>query len=156
MEKAIFKFNGGQGALLCSKCRGIIKTGATMSQFEKDAMLGKHEMVAQECIVCRLGIKYSLMRVEDGKFITGKSIRWVKWKEDGRAEKLYRRPQVGFSCIVDSEYGASYTWLTTQVQSFERISANELRFKTKNSTYILNKIKVKPSKLDYNDEPFQD
>jgi hypothetical protein len=156
MEKAIFKFNGGIGALLCSKCRTIIKTGATMSQWEKEAMLGKHEMLAQECFVCQTGIKYSLTRVEDGKLIIGKSIKWVKWKEDGRADKLYARPQVGFSCIVGSEYGLSYTWLTTQVQSFERVSANELRFKTKNSTYILNKIKTTPSKLFYNDEPFQD
>lgn len=156
MEKAIFKFNGGEGALLCSKCRRIIKTGATMSQFEKDAMFGKQEMLAQECIVCRTGVEYSLTRVEDGKLIMGKSIKWVKWKDNGRADKLFARPKIGYSCIVGSEYGHSYTWLTTQVQSFERVSANELRFKTKNSTYILNKIKINPSKIYYADEPFQD
>lgn len=156
MQKAIFKFNGGQGALLCSKCRGIIKTGATMSQFEKDAMLGKQEMLGQECLVCRTGVKYSLTRIDDGKIIMGKSIKWIKWKDNGRFKKLFAKPQVGFSCIVDPEYGASYTWLTTSIESFKKISANELRFKTKNSSYILNKIKINPSKIYYVDEPFQD
>ncbi len=156
MEKAIFKFNGGLGALLCSKCRAIIKTGATMSQFEKDAMMGKQEMLPKYCLTCRTGVQYSLMRVEDGKLFMAKSIKWVKWKENGRFGKLYARPKVGYSCIADPELGEAFTWLTTQVTSIDKVSAHELRFKTKNSTYILNKIKVQPSKTFIHDDPFQD
>lgn len=154
MDKAIFKFNGGSGALLCSKCRTIIKTGDTMSQYEKDAMVGKHIMPAQECFVCSTGVKYSLTRVEDGKLVMGKSVKWIKWKENGAFKKLYSRPQLGLSCIIDFEHGISYTWLTTTIVSFERISVNELRFKTKNSTYILNKIKTKPTKIFNDDKSF--
>jgi hypothetical protein len=139
--KAIFKFNGGLGALLCSKCNVIIKTGATMSQFEKDAMMGKQEMLPRYCEKCRTGVSYLLTRVEDGLQFTSYNIKWVKWRKDGRFQKLYVRPQVGFSCIVDPQLGPYYTWLTTSIQSMEVVSKNEMRFKTKNSTYILNKIK---------------
>ena len=142
MGKAIFKFNGGRGALLCSKCRTIIKTGDTMSQFEKDAMLGKQEMVDQYCSTCKDGVVYQLVRVHDGLTFMAKSVKWVRWKKDGRFHKLLVRPQVGLSCIVDPEYGASYTWLTTTIESMEIKSKHEMVFKTKNSTYILNKIKL--------------
>jgi len=141
MEKAIFKFNGGQGALLCSKCRTVIKVGSEMSQFEKDAMMGKQEMLPKFCAKCRGGHFYILTRVEDGKSFQGSSVKWVKWNVDGTFNKLYARPQVGLSCIVNPQYGSEFTWLTTTVVSMEKISAHELRFKTKNSTYILNKIK---------------
>lgn len=156
MEKAIFKFNGGLGALLCSKCRTIIKTGDTMSQFEKDAMMGKQEMLPAFCITCRTGVHYSLVRIDDGKMFIAKSIKWIRWKDDGRFDKMFSKPQVGFSCIVDPELGEAYTWLTTRITSMEKVSNNELRFKTKNSTYVLNKIINEPSKPDYKDEPFQD
>lgn len=146
MEKAIFKFNGGQGALLCSKCRAIIKTGYQMSQFEKDAMMGKQEMLAKYCQKCRGGYFYSVVRVDDGKCFEVANVKWVKWKKDGRFDKLYARPQVGFSCILDPQYAPSYTWLTTSIESFEKVSNHEIRFKTKNSTYIINKIKYGSTK----------
>ena len=146
MEKAIFKFNGGLGALLCSKCRTIIKTGSQMSQFEKDAMMGKQEMLAKYCQKCRGGYFYSVVRVDDGKCFEVANVKWVKWKKDGRFDKLYARPQVGFSCILDPQYTPSYTWLTTTIESFEKVSNHEIRFKTKNSTYIINKIKYGSTK----------
>jgi hypothetical protein len=160
MEKAIFKFNGGLGALLCSSCRTIIKTGADMSQFEKDAMKGKQVMLPRYCTKCFDNLtkeytQYHLVRVNDGKMWTADQLKWVKWKKDGRFHKLMARPNIGLSCIVNPQYGASFTWLTTTIESFERISKNELLFKTKNSTYILNKIKVKLSK-EIKDDPFQD
>jgi hypothetical protein len=141
MEKAIFKFNGGLGALLCSKCRTIIKTGSQMTDQEKNAMKGLELLPPAFCSKCATGVHYVLTRVEDGLMFNSCSVKWVKWKEDGRFEKLYARPKIGFSCIVDPEYGSQYTWLTTTIESMTKISANELQFKTKNSTYILNKIK---------------
>lgn len=141
MEKAIFKFNGGLGALLCTGCRTIIKTGSEMSQFEKDAMMGKQEMLPKFCVKCRGGYQYVLTRVGDGLVFKSYTIRWIKWNEDGTFKKIYKRPKIGLSCIVDPHYGSSYTWLTTTILSMERVSRNEIRFQTKNSTYILNKIK---------------
>lgn len=143
MEKAIFKFNGGLGALLCSKCRTIIKTGSQMTDAEKMAMkgLGTELLPPAYCNKCKTGVHYILTRVEDGLIFKSLSVKWVKWNVDGTFNKLYARPKLGLSCILDPEYGAQYTWLTTTVVSMEKVSTNELRFKTKNSTYILNKIK---------------
>ena len=51
--KAIFKFNNGNGALLCNCCSGIIKTGSDFSDYERDAMLGDKELVPQFCKDCK-------------------------------------------------------------------------------------------------------
>ena len=52
MEKAIFKFNNGNGALLCSKCSVIIKTGREFNSDEVEAMRGKKDLPAQFCSTC--------------------------------------------------------------------------------------------------------
>jgi hypothetical protein len=53
MEKAIFKYNGGLGALLCSKCRVIIKTGKDFTEEEIMAIKGKIDMPPQYCNKCK-------------------------------------------------------------------------------------------------------
>lgn len=51
--KAIFKFNGGLGALLCSKCSVIIKYGKDFSVNEMLAMQGKVKLEEQYCEKCK-------------------------------------------------------------------------------------------------------
>lgn len=51
--EAIFKFNGGLGALLCSKCRVIIKTGKDFTEDEKKAMKGEINLPPQYCKNCK-------------------------------------------------------------------------------------------------------
>ena len=53
MNKAVFKFNSGQGALLCSKCRKIIKIYSEMNADEQLAFDGKKELEPQYCIKCK-------------------------------------------------------------------------------------------------------
>ena len=54
MSKAIFKFNNGNGAILCSKCRIIIKTGIDYTDEEKEAAYGKeNNLPAQYCTKCK-------------------------------------------------------------------------------------------------------
>jgi len=53
MSKAIFKFNNGNGSLLCSKCRIIIKEGYQMTKKEWKALRGEIELEAQYCKKCR-------------------------------------------------------------------------------------------------------
>ena len=50
---AIFKFNGGSGALLCSKCSAIIKTGSEFTDEEWKAMKGEVELPPQYCEQCK-------------------------------------------------------------------------------------------------------
>jgi len=51
--KAIFKFNNGQGALLCSKCSVIIKYGKDFTAEEHSAMQGKIKLKQQYCNKCK-------------------------------------------------------------------------------------------------------
>ncbi len=52
-SKAIFKFNGGNGALLCSKCSVIIKTGRDFTEAERSAAKGDAYLSAQYCEKCK-------------------------------------------------------------------------------------------------------
>lgn len=52
--EAIFKYNGGLGALLCSSCRVIIKTGKDFTPDEIKAIKGQGPMPpAQYCSKCK-------------------------------------------------------------------------------------------------------
>lgn len=50
MNKAIFKFNNGNMAILCSKCRAIIKTGVDFNEMEKFAAKGVITLLPQYCL----------------------------------------------------------------------------------------------------------
>lgn len=52
MKKAIVKYNGGAGALLCSKCRKIIKTFATFTKEEND-LFSENKLPEQFCEECK-------------------------------------------------------------------------------------------------------
>lgn len=49
MKEAIVKFNGGNLALLCSKCRVIIKTGKDFTQEELKFTKGEGYLSPQYC-----------------------------------------------------------------------------------------------------------
>lgn len=48
-DKAIFKFNSGQIALICSKCRTIIKEGKDLTKMEFKALKGEVKLPPQYC-----------------------------------------------------------------------------------------------------------
>jgi ferredoxin len=52
-DTAIFKFNSRRGALLCSNCRVIIKTGEEFTEEEMKAMRGEIEIDSQYCKECK-------------------------------------------------------------------------------------------------------
>ena len=53
MKQAIFKFNSSLGALLCSKCRTIIKIGQEFTPDEVKAIKGEIVIPAQYCNKCK-------------------------------------------------------------------------------------------------------
>jgi hypothetical protein len=53
MGKAIFKFNGGRGALLCSNCSVIIKTGKDFTEQEWAALRGEGDINSVYCDKCK-------------------------------------------------------------------------------------------------------
>jgi len=52
-SKAVFKFNGGQGALLCSRCLVIIKIGLDFTEEEIKALKGDIYLKPQYCDKCK-------------------------------------------------------------------------------------------------------
>jgi hypothetical protein len=54
MRKAIFKFNDGNLALLCSGCSVIIKTGTDFTSLEHSACKGEAKLPAQYCVNCSI------------------------------------------------------------------------------------------------------
>lgn len=54
MEKAIVKFNGGRGAILCSGCRVIIKEGHEFTPLELHYIRGElnYDLPPQYCKQC--------------------------------------------------------------------------------------------------------
>jgi len=52
-NKAKFKYNNGLGALLCSRCNKIIKTGTNFTDDEWKALGGKLYMEPQYCDECK-------------------------------------------------------------------------------------------------------
>ena len=53
MGKAIFKFNGGKGALLCSNCSVIVKTGKDFTEQEWAALRGEGDIDSIYCDSCK-------------------------------------------------------------------------------------------------------
>jgi len=56
-NKAIFKLNGGNLALLCSNCSVIIKTGRDFTEKEHRACMGKTKLPPYYCNNCKDLIK---------------------------------------------------------------------------------------------------
>ena len=52
-NKVVFKFNGGRGALLCSNCSIIVKTGKDFTQVEWAAMRGEGNIKSIYCDECK-------------------------------------------------------------------------------------------------------
>lgn len=76
-NKAQFKYNGGRGALICSGCRVILKTGDEFTEEEIDAIKGHDILAPQYCKKCQLinalndagkEWKESIMTRDDSKY----------------------------------------------------------------------------------------
>lgn len=77
---AIFKYNGGLGALLCSNCRVIIKTGKDFTDEEIRAIKGLIEMPHQYCSNCKT--KHSKSVKHEGHETTKQDMPQVQDGED--------------------------------------------------------------------------
>jgi len=147
MKKALFKFNGGKMALLCSNCRKIVKKGHEFTLDELAASQGEGVIGPQYCEECKPSIEvpdYMLVRAEDGLTLTAKEIKFIEWKEDGTFEKGHDQAAEGRSLILDPQYGRFFTWMTTQIVKITEQNPDSIRFSTKNSNYLL-QWKQKPS-----------
>lgn len=80
---------------------------------------------------------YVLIREHDGKILHGSRINWIEWNDKGSAKQMHDEPAVGRSLILDPQHMYAYTWLTTEVAEIIKVTSATVKFKTKNSTYML-------------------
>lgn len=82
---------------------------------------------------------WKLVRERDGLTKHSEKIAWIEWNEDGTGKEVYDDPDIGRSLIM-SPFNDFFTWMTTEVIDILDVNENNIKFKTKNSTYNLYKI----------------
>lgn len=87
-------------------------------------------------------INYNLTKPNDEDFIKkAEKIEWVIWGEDGRVKEIRPEIEIESSLILDSHFGAFFTWQTTPILEVVEKTDEYIIFKTENSLYKLEKIK---------------
>ncbi len=82
---------------------------------------------------------WKLVREGDGKSCQSKEVMWLEWNEDGRFKSKHDEPAIGRSLIM-SPFNDFFTWQTTDIKEIVEQTEDMIKFKTKNSTYVLSKI----------------
>lgn len=57
-NKAIVKYNGGMGAVLCNTCGCIVRAGAELTEEDKACLRGELALYEQYCLDCQSEIDY--------------------------------------------------------------------------------------------------
>lgn len=90
------------------------------------------------CSPCSTDFYYELTKEDSPSFFKSSSrVKWIQYKDDATYESWFTLPEVG-RCLVMSPFdpGAS-TWQTTPVLEYSFEGKDTMKFKTKNSNYIL-------------------
>ena len=80
--------------------------------------------------------KYKLVRERDKLVKESARVLWMEWNEDGTFKEKYDEPAVGRSLLM-SPFNQFFTWQTTEITEILETRENFVKFKTKNSTYVL-------------------
>jgi hypothetical protein len=83
---------------------------------------------------------WKIVREQDGLAKQSKEVMWVEWDTNGRFKAKYDTPAIGRSLIM-SPFTEFYTWQTTEIVNIIEQRDDYIKFQTKNSNYILEKIK---------------
>lgn len=126
--KPIHKFNGGRGATLCHVCNKMISEGMTNALYCEEHGGGQP-------------LKYKITKEENGKVINANKIEFVEWADPyskGSSEKtIINEARIGSSLITDRS-AVTFGWLTTPITEILENRENYIKFKTENSTYVIN------------------
>ena len=96
--------------------------------------------VALEQGIVENEFNWKLVREHDGHTAQSKAIKWLEWNEEGRYKADHQEPAIGRSLLM-SPFNDYFTWMTTDVTEIVEESEGYIKFKTKNSTYELWKLK---------------
>lgn len=84
--------------------------------------------------------KYKLVREHDGLTKYSSDITWLEWNENGTFKAKHTEPAIGLSLLM-SPFNQFFTWQTTEIIGILENQENFIKFKTKNSTYVLETLK---------------
>ena len=84
--------------------------------------------------------KYKLVREHDGLTQYSLDITWLEWNEDGTFKAKHTEPAIGLSLLM-SPFNQFFTWQTTKIIGILENQENFIKFKTKNSIYVLETLK---------------
>ena len=84
--------------------------------------------------------KYKLVREHDGLTKYSPDITWLEWNEDGTFKAKHTEPAIGLSLLM-SPFNIYFAWQTTEIIEILENQENFVKFKTKNSTYVLENLK---------------
>ena len=84
--------------------------------------------------------EWRLFREEDGLVKKSSAIMWLEWGDNERVKSTHHKPLIGRSLIM-SPFNKFFTWQTTPLTEIIEEEIDYIRFKTKNSTYQLSRIK---------------
>lgn len=87
---------------------------------------------------------YCTLEKSNGESHRGLEYSFIEWTSEeigGEKRELHDEPQVGYSCIIDPQYGYSFTWITTPITEIVSDDIIEkkrcITFKTRKSLYKL-------------------
>jgi len=93
----------------------------------------------KELIVPNEKSKWKLVRERDNLTKYSEDVLWVEWNEDRTFKAKHKYISVGYSLLM-SPFTREFTWQTTEVTEILEQREGYLKFKTKNSNYLLYKI----------------
>ncbi len=79
---------------------------------------------------------YRLTRERDGLTTVSEKILWIEFDEFSRFKESYDTPAIGRSLLM-SPFNFGFTWQTTVINEIIEKTEDLVKFKTKNSIYIL-------------------
>jgi hypothetical protein len=82
---------------------------------------------------------WKLQREGDGKTCKSKEVMWLEWNENGKFKARHDKPAIGRSLIM-SPFNDFFTWQTTDIKEILEERDGYIRFSTRNSVYVLERI----------------
>jgi hypothetical protein len=82
---------------------------------------------------------WKLVREQDGLIKHSSEVTWIEWNEDGKFKAQHEEIAINCSLLM-SPFNQFFTWETTPVTEILEIKDNYIKFKTRNSNYVLYKI----------------
>lgn len=84
-------------------------------------------------------INWRLERVDDGLVKESEKVAWIEFNENRTFKERHEEPAIGRALLM-SPFNMYFTWQTTLITEILEQEEGYIKFKTRNSVYILRQI----------------